>query len=382
MSVESPTLTRRVAIGSWRADLAAALPGWIIARIVVLVSLATVAVVQRIVGSAGVNPSARGGLLGWDADWYRRIAVDGYQHLPLESLRFFPLLPIVVRVLVGHAWWAVGVMLLLLANSAALLAGALLHRFCLEHGSTPAQARRAPLYFALLPPAFVLVMGYTEALAISLALVFLLAISAERWALATAAGLLAGLARPTGALLVIPAAIMCYAVLRGRRSDEPRQPLARVLAVAAPLSGAALYLGWCQLVLGRWSLPFSVQTVPELRGSLTNPISSVLTAGWSLATGRFVDGGHEITVLLALVVFVIGLRRWPASLNVWLGATLLVALTAQSFGSLERYLWSAIVPVMTLATFVPERMHRWAIVASTVGLACFSGLAFAGLYVP
>src|SRR4051812_5533086 len=87
-------------------DLRAALPGWIVARAVVLVAVA--------VGHAeldhGYRPPikvvlTRTGLLSWDADWYRRIAEHGYGGVPRSGLRFFPLYPLVGR---GLGWLTAG----------------------------------------------------------------------------------------------------------------------------------------------------------------------------------------------------------------------------------------------------------------------------------
>ena len=58
----------------------------------------------------------------------------------------------------------------------------------------------------LAPPAFVFVMGYSEALLVLLAVAFFLAIRRGNWWWAGLFGYLAGTARPIGCLLVVPAA--------------------------------------------------------------------------------------------------------------------------------------------------------------------------------
>jgi hypothetical protein len=43
--------------------------------------------------------AAHAGLLGWDANWYRRIAEIGYGGAGRTSVRFFPLYPLLTRAL-------------------------------------------------------------------------------------------------------------------------------------------------------------------------------------------------------------------------------------------------------------------------------------------
>ena len=100
-------------------------------------------------------------------------------------------------------------------------------------------ARRAVWLLALAPPAFVLVMGYTEALAGLLAVITFYGLRSGRWWLAAVAGLLSGLCRPPGALLVVPALIEIW---RTRAQPGPWVP--RLAALVAPLAGAVAYLSY------------------------------------------------------------------------------------------------------------------------------------------
>src|SRR5437763_14614874 len=126
------------------AHLGAALPGWIVARVIVLVAAAA----GRVVLDRGFRPPilvirAHTGLMSWDADWYRRIAAVGYAGLPRSALRFFPLYPLVGRLVAvalgGHTDWA----LLLIANVMALVFAALVHRLALSEGAGDDVARKA-----------------------------------------------------------------------------------------------------------------------------------------------------------------------------------------------------------------------------------------------
>ncbi len=55
-------------------------------------------------------------------------------------------------------------------------------------------------------------------------------------------------------------------------------------------------------------------------------------------------------MVLATVLILIGMRRWPLAVTAWGAAALFIAFTAERLGSLERYVWGSVVPIMTLAT--------------------------------
>src|SRR5207244_12116389 len=138
------------------------------------------------------------GLLAWDADWYRRIAEHGYAAIPRTGVRFFPLYPLAARVLAPVFGGMVDVSLLVLSNVPALLYGALLVRLVPRAGGDAASAGRAGWLVALVPSAFVLVMGYSEAIAGCLAVAAFLSLRSRQWWWAALAGYLSGLPRPSG----------------------------------------------------------------------------------------------------------------------------------------------------------------------------------------
>src|SRR5207302_2159509 len=145
-------------------DLAAALPSWLLAR---AATLGALALAHRINDhlhptAAGVAVRVHQGLLGWDAGWYRDIASKGYAALPHEGLRFFPLVPLMGR-WIGAVVGGPGAGLLVVANASALALGVLLHRLVISETRDRQLARRAAWLIALVPPAYALVMGYSDA---------------------------------------------------------------------------------------------------------------------------------------------------------------------------------------------------------------------------
>jgi hypothetical protein len=200
----------------WRwlpESLREALLPFVVARVVVLGALGLAHfVVDRTKPANGETLlRVHQGLLGWDAGWYESIARIGYQPLGTQSLRFFPLVPLLTH---GLAWvpgLGDGPALVLLANAAALAATALLYLLARRELGF-ARARRTLWILSLLPASFVLVMGYAESVFLLLAVGCFLALRPQptndgtlrpHFALAGGLVFLAALTRPIGFLLVL-----------------------------------------------------------------------------------------------------------------------------------------------------------------------------------
>ena len=336
----------------------------------------------------GTARFAEGGLLGWDADWYRRIALHGYDGVPEQGLRFFPLLPEVARVIGFGTSLGVGITLLVLANGPALGVGALVSRLVRVEGGDDHLARLAATLVAVAPPAFVLVMGYTEAIAICALLGAIVAAraapgssgEARGWILAGACGLIAGMARPTGVLAVVPLALLA---LDGLRTATWGIRALRLVAVAGPALGTTPYLLWAQLDRGDWYAPYRVQSLPGLRGDFVDPFSRVARAVTTILGGGVGEKGHDLVVPVAVALLVPAVRRWSKPLAALAVVSLAAALSAEHLGSFERYLWASVVPVLTVAWMCRGPLaSRIALTTAGVGMAVLATLAFVGYYVP
>jgi len=370
-------------------DLRAALPGWACARVIVVGALL---LARYLVDHLGVTLDAarrasHDGLLGWDAGFYRGIAEKGYGfgHVPHEALRFFPLVPLAARWL-GLLVGGPGVALLVVANVSALAMGAALHRLVLLEKGDPALASRAAWLVALVPPAFVLVMGYAEATFMLLVVLVFLCLRAQRWGWAALAAALAALTRPLGLLLVVPAAVEVVQAWRAPGSHvHRRRPLAGMLAaVAAPVAGAALYLGWVQAAYGDWHLPFAVQEAERLRGRFVDPVRAVYhETHLGLRGGHLGSGLHVVWVVVLLGLLVVVARRWPLSYTAFAVVTLGVSLSSRNLDSLERYALSCIPFVLAVATVTTRpRFERTVLVLSAAAMSGYALLAFVQALVP
>ena len=361
----------------WRDLLAS----WLVARVVVLSALLTAQFLRQELMVRHGYRLPHYSLLGWDASWYDRIAQHGYALEPQQALRFFPLVPLLARalgiLLLGHD----GIALLLLANGGALVLGALLHRLALSEGLGEAAARRAVWALAFAPAAFVLVMGYSEAVYGVLVVGCLLALRRQQWAVAAVLAALTGASRPTGVLLAVPALVEG---VRGLRSAGARQWLLRGAAVAAPAAGLLAYLGWVQVRFGDYRLPFSVQEKAGLRGGLiANTPHEIVRSLSRLPTRLDATLVHLPWLVLSLVLFVVVVRRLPRSLAAYTAAGLLLASTGHLLGSFERYA-AATPPLLLAAGLVTGGATRSRVVlAGAAGLlSAYAFLAFIVLYTP
>ncbi len=352
---------------------------WVAARVAVLAALAFARYLVANLGAedpAGRPPS---GLIGWDASWYLRIIESGYQHLPWESMRFFPLLPLIAKLLSP----VIGARLALLAvvNAASLGAGILIERLARHETGDRALASRASWFLAFLPPAFVFVMGYAESLLVFLAIGTFLALRTQRWGWAAVLGLLAGLCRPLGVLLFLPAAIEA---MREVRRAQPGERLARAAAVVAPGAGGLAYLGWSWIAHGDPLRPLRLQQEFDRRGGFENPVTRLGEAARQLLDGADLGSGlHFPWAVGFLVLLVVCFRRWPASYGAFAAAVLLVALSAGNLDSLERYGLSAFPLVLALVGLLRRGwVERTALVLAATGLTTYATLAFLGAYVP
>jgi len=341
------------------------------------------------VGDALVAPATR-----WDSTWYLSIVLDGYREATQTA--FFPLYPLLVRIVgspgavLGDArasYLLAGIAVSLAAFAAALY---LVHRLtALELGEDV--ARTTIWLVALFPAAFAFSAVYTESLFLALSAGSLYAARLGRWRTAGLVAALAAATRSTGALLVVPLAVMW---LQGARH---RRDLAWIVAVPA---GLAAYLAYLALATGDPWAPFTVQGswYRELAGPLGG-VRDGAVAAWDgvrqLLSGSrypvyfqraggdpFVVAAHNVGDFAFLAFAAVGVggafRRLPLAYATWALVALVTAISypvgPEPLASLPRYL-AVVFPLhMWLAAWACHRPHRRPAVlaASVAGLVALT----------
>lgn len=174
------------------------------------------------------NPFLRG-LHNWDAGWYLRIAVFGYDRM---SIVFFPLFPLLIRglsELLHIAPLAAGLLVSNLSFLAAIYAFLVLMR---EDGVPGDTARRAALFLVLFPTSFFFSAVYTESLFLALSLGAFVCARRGQWLIACLLAGLTALTRNPG-MLLIPALGWEYLMQKKERGE--RVDLKALYMVLIPL---------------------------------------------------------------------------------------------------------------------------------------------------
>jgi len=350
-------------------------------RGIVVLALVLTRHVLRARSATPLPIQARLGLLGWDAAWYRDITRGGYSAVPKVGLRFFPLFPLIARAVSWFPAVSAGTAVLVVANVSALAVGLLMYELAWRERQDPDLARRAVWIVYLAPTAFVLVMGYAEATLMVATLVALLALRRRRWWIAAIAGVLAGLTRPVGVILVVPAVFEVWNV---RSLATRKQVAAMAAAVAGPALGTGAYLAWAEHRSNDLLYPLSVQQATASRGGFIDPIRALWRAAKLAADGGHLSAGiHVVTAFALVVLIVVCWRRWPASFTAYAVAVALVGLSARNLDSLERYSLSTVPLVLAAADLTGSGTRERAVfVALGAVLVACSVLAFTGVLVP
>ncbi|MDQ1359808.1 MAG: hypothetical protein QOJ44_185 [Acidimicrobiaceae bacterium] len=361
-----------------------ALPAWGLSRIVVVGTLlvARLTVSSTRPHNAAAVARAHQGLLGWDAGWYQSIAGHGYAASGQESLRFFPVFPMIARALGWIPGIGTGAAVVVVANVFALAGMAVLFLLVQRETGDRELARRSVWLLALAPPAYTLVLGYAEGTLLLCTTVAFLALRSRRWWWAAGAGLVAGAVRPIGLLLIIPAAIEAW---QGRQDGRSaRQVVDRVAAVVAPAVGTGAFLAWVGTNFGDAFLPFRVQEQGGHRGRLSDPFATVGHNVAAVFHGHHLGSAlHVPWVIVCLILLVVAFRRLPVSYGAFAAVVLAVSLTSSNLDSFERYALSAFPLVIAGSMWTSRRrVEVIVLVVAAVGMAAYAYLSFVNVVVP
>lgn len=315
---------------TWRllADNRAVILAWITARVLIFAAWVTAAATSDKLIDDRVQ-TIKEGLFAWDGTFYRAIAQDGYDGVDQEALRFFPLYPLLGRIFSPLALGREDVMLIVVANICALAAGVALRQYVLQLGHGKRDADLAVWLLMLSPAAFVLAMGYTEALFILVCTVAFIAARRDRWWVAFAAGVAAGATRPVGLILSVPLLILA---LPGWRALAPRKLVARAAAIVSPFVGTLSYLAWVEWKYDDGWLPIEVQQ--DLRGGFVLPVVRLAQAvGDAFGDERLGDGLHMPFALAMVALAILAFWRLPLPDALFAAMLVFSALAAENLNS-------------------------------------------------
>jgi hypothetical protein len=363
-----------------RHDVVAVLAPFIVGRVLVIGALGAVHQMRDHFNSVH-SPVQTVGFFGWDASFYAAIARHGYAAVETaqmrDGLRFFPLYPLLARLLGGSH------LALLTVTNVTMLISIILVRELARAWTDERTADTATWLWAIGPGALASVMAYAEPLFVMLACVVFFALervgarrhdtwTGTEWAwlaTATVAGGLAALTRPVGVVLMAAVAVYAW---------QWRRPFALVAAIG-PLVGLASFLLWAGSLD-----PLRLQSKSNLRGKFVDPARAVWSAIHdSIRDHRTGPILHVGWVAIALVLIFAGWRRLPPAATAYALVSIAVALTSYNLDSFERYLFAAFPVAIAGALVVRRRPVEYAVIAALGGaLVAYSILAFTTTYIP
>jgi hypothetical protein len=315
----------------------------------------------------------------WDGTWFLRAVRTGYPaHLPMvhghvaaSPIAFFPLFPLLVRVLdvTGLPPGAMALVLSGVTGATAVLGVGLLARRL----AGDAAGGRAALLFALFPGTFAFSLAYSEGIVVTCVSFGLLALLDRRWWLAGVLGAVATASSPI-ALAFVVSCLWCA----GRSLVREHRPGALVAPVLAPLGAVAymLYLwrhtgtllAWRLTERGGWKSYPSLEYPFRILGTfLADPLSPTLT-------GQILFFG---TVAAVVGVVLMVRERQPAPVLLYGMSALAAAAISQPVGLRPRFLMLAFPAIIALGTRYEGRTHRWLVVVSGLLLVGFTVLELA-----
>lgn len=176
----------------------------------------------------------------WDAEWFLKIAHQGYSTTD-SSTAFFPLYPLLLAV-VKPLFIGNGVLAGIFISLACCLAAFYWLFRLVEIDFDKTIARDTVLFMAVFPTSFFLQTIYSESLFLALTISSIYAARRRKYALASILGALATLTRSAGILLVVPLVII-YMQDRHWNWRAIRWDALYVLLVPVGLTLWILYLG-------------------------------------------------------------------------------------------------------------------------------------------
>lgn len=298
----------------------------------------------------------------WDTGFYVSIVEEGYRYegVPLPSVAFFPLLPLLMRVVMLFVGDAV-VAGLLVANGALLLASLLFYRLItLAHDT--ALAGRALWYLLIFPTAFFGSAIYSESLFLLMAIGALYGARRGHWGIGALLAFGAGLTRLVGVIVAPMLALEWLRQRRNRNALENDEQLAErpalwrgVMAALAAPAGLLAYMAYLWRAFGD-PLAFARaseawERTPRAPGQTIATILQAPTGGWlrALRAGTaplndWFDLGMVLFFLAAAFLYLYR-RQWAEGIFIWFGVML--PMSSGLLLSQRRYVW-VLFPVYVL----------------------------------
>ena len=318
----------------------------------------------------------------WDAGWYLQIVTDGYRYASgdpsvQQNIVFFPAFPMLMRVtgrllggdMIGDV--AAGTMLSLASFFAAL---AYLYAFARDrYGDDTAAC--AIWLLAAYPFAIFFGALYTESLFLLGTAGAFYHFSKRQFARAALWGLIVGLTRLNGSLLVLPLAVLALS------SASSRSNLKAFAAAAAPGAGLLIYALFIWRLTGDPLAFFSGQVA---WGRTYQGVGTLVAKQYSILANAGLSGyvgtpGYDVLNAIGAVFAIATIwpvtRRLGPAYGLFMAVNIVPALAIGGLLSAGRFSSVLFPAFIWLATAVPSS-HRAGWIATFAGLQAFCAALF------
>lgn len=328
-----------------------------------------------------------GNWLLWDGTWYLQIAEHGYSYRPnhQSTVAFFPLYPVLVRVLGAALPGGVplAAVLTTIVSGAAVLV--LFHRWCAGRLS-PSAARTATILLAVYPYAWFLYgAAYSDALFVALVLGAFVLVERDRPLWAGVVGAFATATRPTGVALLIGLVAVTLHRRGAFRSGFVQRLRPKDLGVLVAAAGLAV---WCAYLALRFKNPLAFVETEGAQGWDQAPGLHTWMKHWffwHLSHDGWTDSLKLVVQALACVGFLAAVpavwKRFGWGYGAYvLAAVLLPTMSTSDFNGAGRYLLAAF-PVFAIVggAIDPRPLLRRAVpFVSAIGLVFGTSLFASG----
>jgi hypothetical protein len=339
--------------------------------------------------------------LRWDAGWYLQIAENGYHYIPeagadaQQNIVFFPAYPMATRavaLLLGNqksAYVAAGMIVSLAAFLCAL---AYLYAFARDEIG---EERAAVTLWLMASYPFAIFYGaiYTESLYLLAALGAFHHFRRREFVRAGLWGLVIGLTRPNGGLLIVPLALLAVtrwlppAIAGGRTTDVEREGrqgafgFAGFAALAFPLVGTMLY---SIFIWGMTGSPIAWATGHAAWGRHYTSLPALVTTrlhfiGHAGLYEYVARSPYDLLNVLGVVFVLVAVwpvwRRFGIAFAAFIAINILPPLTTGGFLSAGRFSAVLFPAFVWLAAVLPAR-QRTAWIASFAVLQALCAILF------
>ncbi len=330
----------------------------------------------------------------WDAGWYLGIVTDGYRYTPdspmvQQNIVFFPAYPMLVR-MVGRLLGGnmVGYVVAGMTVSLASFFGALAYLYAFTRDRFGEDAARYSLWFLAAYP-FAIFFGavYTESLFLLGTIGAFYHFSKQEYGRAAGWGVLVGLTRLNGALLVLPLGILALGRLGPTRGSAPTRDAAARGAWKSLVAAATPGVGLLIYALFIWGLtgdPLALTHGHVAWGRTYQGLGTLVARQYSILANAGLSGyvgapGYDVLnaagALFAMATIWPVTRRLGLAYGVFMLINIVPALATGGLLSAGRFSAVLFPAFIWMATAVPAS-QRGGWIATFAAMQAFSAALF------